>query len=87
MPSHSPTSALIRPRLAIGTCYAAMMVLAIAMNLMPVYLTSVSADLGGGEGLSKEKLGRIGAATFVGLVAGILLSGPLADRLGARTSR
>ena len=61
-----------------------MMVLAIAMNLMPVYLTSVSADLGGSAGLSKEQLGRIGAATFVGLVGGILLSGPLADRLGAK---
>jgi len=84
MPSTSAVFAPIRPRLALGTCYAAMMVLAIAMNLMPVYLTSVSADLGGGAGLSKEQLGRIGAATFVGLVAGILLCGPLADRLGAR---
>lgn len=62
-----------------------MMVLAIAVNLMPVYLTAVSADLGGSEGLSKEKLGRIGAFTFVGLVTGILLCGPLADRLGAKT--
>ena len=62
-----------------------MMVLAIVMNLMPVYLTSISADMGGGDGLSKEKLGRIGATTFVGLVGGILLSGPLADRWGART--
>lgn len=85
MPIQPSDSPAIRPRLAVGTCYAAMMVLAIAMNLMPVYLTSVSADLGGSEGLSKEKLGRIGAATFVGLVGGILLSGPLADRLGART--
>ena len=85
MPLHSPDPFPVRLRLALATCYAAMMVLAIAMNLMPVYLTSVSSDLGGGEGLSKEKLGRIGAATFVGLVAGILLSGPLADRLGART--
>jgi MFS family permease len=84
MPHDSSPSVLLRPRLALGTCYAAMMVLAIAMNLMPVYLTSISADLGGSDGLSKEKLGLIGAATFVGLVSGILLSGPLADRLGAK---
>lgn len=77
-------SSLVRPRLALITCYAAMTVLAIAINLMPVYLTSVSADLGGRAGLSKEELGRIGAVTFMGLVAGIVISGPLADRFGAK---
>jgi fucose permease len=65
-------------------CYAAMMCLAIAVNLMPVFLTTVSLDFGGAAGLTNEQLGRIGAATFAGLVLGILITGPLADRLGAK---
>src|SRR5688572_1703978 len=69
---------------AVTLCYLAMMALAIAINLLPVFLTTLSGDLGGGAGLSGEQLGRIGAVTFAGLVAGIVLSGPLADRWGAR---
>ena len=62
----------------------AMMMLAIAVNLLPVFLTSIAIDLGKGTPLSAEQLGRIGAVTFTGLVGGILLTGPLADRWGAR---
>lgn len=69
---------------ALGVHYAAMMALAIAVNLLPVFLTTLSADLGGAAGLTNEQLGRLGAITFAGLVTGILVSGPLADRLGAR---
>jgi fucose permease len=66
------------------TCNLAMMVLAIAINLLPVFLTTIAIDLGQGSPLSAEQLGRIGAVTFAGLVCGILLTGPLADRWGAR---
>jgi len=61
-----------------------MMVLAIAINLLPVFLTTIAIDLGKGTPLSAEQLGRIGAVTFTGLVGGILATGPLADRWGAR---
>ena len=60
-----------------------MMVLAIAVNLLPVFLTTIAVDLGRGAPLSAEQLGRIGAVTFIGLVGGILVTGPLADRWGA----
>ncbi len=61
-----------------------MMMLAIAINLLPVFLTAIAIDLGKGAPLSAEQLGRIGAVTFTGLVGGILVTGPLADRWGAR---
>jgi fucose permease len=66
------------------TCNLAMMVLAIAVNLLPVFLTAIAVDLGRGSPLSAEQLGRIGAVTFIGLVGGILVTGPLADRWGAK---
>ena len=69
---------------ALALNYAAMMCLAIAVNLIPVFLTTLSSDLGGVRGLTKEQLGRIGGITFVGVVAGVALTGPLADRWGAR---
>jgi len=62
-------------------CYAAMMSLATGINLLPVFLTALGTDLGG---LDKEQLGRIGALTFAGLVTGIAITGPLADRWGAK---
>src|SRR6201999_981385 len=37
-----------------------------------------------GHGLTQEQLGRIGSFTFIGLTAGILITGPLADRFGAK---
>src|SRR5687767_1704381 len=74
----------IRPRLLTGLCYAAMMCLAIGINLLPVFLTSIGASFGEGGMLSREELGRLGAVAFAGLVAGILATGPLADRYGAK---
>jgi fucose permease len=78
------TNVLRHVRWSLVTCNLAMMVLAIAVNLLPVFLTTIAVDLGRGAPLSAEQLGRIGAITFIGLVAGILVTGPLADRWGAR---
>lgn len=74
----------LRVRTLVAVCDLAMMCLAIAINLLPVFLTTISADLGGEAGLSAEQLGRLGAVTFGGLVSGILLTGPLADRIGGK---
>jgi fucose permease len=71
-------------RILTGLCYAAMMTLAIGINLLPVYLTTLSETYGGASGLTKEQLGRLGAVGFGGLVAGILLTGPFADRFGTK---
>jgi fucose permease len=57
---------------------------AIACNLTPVYLTTFSACFGGARGLTDEQLGRIAAVFFASFVAGILVTGPLADRWGAK---
>lgn len=65
-------------------CYAAMMSLAIGINLLPVFLTTISRTYGGAGGLTQEQLGRLGALAFAGLVVGILITGPLADRWGAK---
>ena len=69
------------PRLLTLLCYAAMACLAVGINLLPVFLTALGGDLGG---LSKEQLGRIGAMSFAGLVVGIAVTGPLADRWGSK---
>ena len=69
---------------ALAVNYAAMVCLAFAINLLPVFLTTLSADLGGPGGLTHEQLGRLAGITFAGLVGGVLLTGPLADRLGVR---
>lgn len=63
-----------------------MMSLAIGVNLLPIFLVSVQHSFPGadGTGLSQEQLGRIGAVTFIGLTGGILVTGPLADRFGAK---
>lgn len=62
-----------------------MVTIAIAVNLMPVFLTTLRYDFGqGGIPLTNEELGRIGAAIFAGLVGGILLTAPLADRIGTK---
>ncbi len=68
----------------LGVTYAGMMCLAIALNLLPVFLTTLSIDLGGSAGLSNEQLGRLAAVTFIGLVTAILFTGPLADRFGPK---
>jgi len=72
------------PRLLTLLCYGAMMSLAIGINLLPVFLTTISRTFGGPGGLTQEQLGRLGAVGFAGLVVGILVTGPLADRWGAK---
>lgn len=66
-------------------CYAGMVVIAIAVNLPPVYLTTLGQEFGGPAGLSDMQLGWIGTLLFVGLTAGLVVCSPLADRWGART--
>jgi len=73
-----------RARLLTLLCYGAMMSLAIGLNLLPVFLTTLSTMYGGSTGLSGEQLGRLGAVAFAGLVVGILITGPLADRHGTK---
>jgi fucose permease len=75
---------MLRPRLLTLFCYGAMMSLAIGVNLLPVFLTSLSLTFGGQDGLSQEQLGRLGAISFIGLVLGILIAGPASDRWGAK---
>ncbi len=67
-------------------CYGAMMSLAIGVNLLPIFLVAIQHSFTGASGtaLSQEQLGRLGAFTFSGLVLGILATGPLADRFGAK---
>ena len=77
---------MLRRRLLTILCYGAMMSLAIGINLLPIFLTSIQHSFPGpeGSGLTKEQLGRLGAVAFSGLVVGILITGPLADRFGAK---
>jgi fucose permease len=82
--SASLHAAVVRPKWLTALSYGAMMSLAIGLNLLPVFLTTLSARFGGEAGLSNEQLGRLGASAFAGLVAGILITGPLADRWGAK---
>ncbi len=65
-------------------CYGAMMCLAIAVNLTPVYLTTFGEAFGGKAGLSEEQLGRIPGLTFLSLTLAVILCGPLADRFGGK---
>ncbi|MBL9204825.1 MAG: MFS transporter [Opitutaceae bacterium] len=80
----SNATAPLRTQWLTVLCYLAMMSLAIGLNLLPVFLTTLSHLYGGADGLSKEELGRLGAVGFTGLVVGILVTGPLADRAGAK---
>lgn len=80
LPAVSP----VHPRLLTYLCYGAMMSLAIGLNLLPVFLTTLSELYGGVNGLSQEQLGRLGASTFSGLAVGVVITGPLADRWGAK---
>lgn len=81
----SQTNADVRPQLLTRLCYGSMMALAIGMNLLPVFLTELSVEFGtAGAELTKEQLGRLSAWCFAGLVTGILVTGPLADRWGAK---
>jgi len=81
----SDSTPRVSRRGALWLCYGGMMCLAVAGNLLPVYLTTFSETFGGVKGLTDEQLGRIPSVAFIGLVAGILASGPLADRWGAKS--
>lgn len=80
----SSVSPRVAPGLLTGLCYGAMMSLSIGLNLLPVFLTTLSTLYGGAAGLSQEQLGRLGALSFSGLVVGVLITGPLADRWGPK---
>lgn len=71
-------------RLGLVACHGSMMTLAIALNLMPVCLPLLRQGTGAGVMLNNEKLGRIAAMAFVGMVAGLILSGPAANRFRAK---
>ena|ERR1700756_851039 len=58
----------VNPAHGLALCYAGMLCLAIAVNLMPILLTTVRVDLGGKAVLTDEQLGRISALTFAGIV-------------------
>ncbi len=76
--------AKLHPQLLTYLCYGAMMTLAIGLNLLPVFLTTLSALYGGDAGLTQEQLGRLGAIAFAGLAGGIVMTGPLVDRAGPK---
>ena len=50
---------MILSRKLTALSYCAMMSLAIGMNLLPVFLTSIGTTYGGAAGLSQEQLGRL----------------------------
>jgi len=81
------TVSMDRARLLTYLCYGAMMSLAIGINLLPIFLVSIQHSFpgAGGSGLTQEELGRIGSLAFIGLTFAILVTGPLADRMGAKT--
>ena len=69
------------PRFVLSLCNAGMGCVALGASLVPVYLTTLGAAFGA---LDASELGRIPALVFAGFVVGILGTGPLADRYGAR---
>lgn len=80
----SDSTGPIRAKLLTALCFSSMMCLAVSINLLPVFLTTLGGLFGGEEDLSTEQLGRLGAAVFTGLSIGIIVSGPLVDRWGAK---
>ena len=65
-------------------CNGGLMCVAIAVNLPPLFLTTFRETFGGTLGLTAEQVGRIPAVVFAGLTLGIIVSGPLVDRWGAK---
>ena len=63
--------------------HAGKVCIAVVVNVLPILLPRMGGDLVPG-GLSNEEIGRIGGAVFAGLVLGVVITGPLADRLGVR---
>ncbi len=66
---------------AVWLCNGGMLCIAFVGSLIPVYLTTFGETFGN---LSKHDLGRIPATMFIGAFISILISGPLADRFGAK---
>jgi len=71
-------------RRALWACYGGMMCIAVASNLLAIYLTVFGETFGGAGGLNEEQLGRIPGVVFLFFIFGILVSGPLADRWGGK---
>ncbi len=71
-------------RTKLWLCYASMMTIAAAASITPVYMTTFSATFGGHSGLTGEQLGRIPAVLFAAFILSIVITGPLADRWGAK---
>jgi fucose permease len=65
-------------------CRGGMICIAIVAHLLPIYLVTFSATFGGTGGLSDKQHGLIGSVFFAGLIAAMLVTGPAADRLGAK---
>jgi len=62
-------------------CNGGMICVAYGASIIPVYLTTFAETFGG---LDESELGRVSATLFAGALVGIVVSGPLADRFGAR---
>ncbi len=71
----------MKPSRILWLCNSGMVCVAVGVSLLSVYLTTFSEAFGG---LSEGELGRLPALLFAGFVAGILVSGPLADRFGGK---
>ena len=71
-PSVTTSSSFPHAQRLTWLCYGAMMILAIGLNLLPVFLTTLRTEYGGVAGLTGEQLGRLGALAFAGLVAPIV---------------
>ena len=65
-------------------CRGGMICIAIVAHLLPIYLVAFSTTFGGVGGLSDKQLGLIGSVFFAGLIVAMLVTGPAADRLGAK---
>lgn len=70
-----------REAVLLRLCNAGMMCVAIGSSLVAVFLTSFSESLGG---FTEAQLGLVGGGLFSGFVLGILVTGPLADRIGVK---
>lgn len=67
--------------IVITLCDLGMVCAAIGAGVLPVFLTTFSEEFGG---LTPDAMGQLPALLFAGVVLGILVSGPAADRLGEK---
>lgn len=65
-------------------CRGGMACAALVAHVIPMYLVAFSVTFGGAEGLSDKHLGLIGSVFFAGLIVAMLVTGPAADRFGAK---